>query len=729
MCIKRFLWLTWTFVSCFLLQAQTVNYPSKKITHTSFAIFTDQQTWQHCQAEFEAYKDVLEQEQLPTFIIHDNWEKPEDVKDIIMRLYRENKLEGCVFVGDIPIPMIRKAQHLTSAFKMDEDTDWHKSSVPSDRFYDDLHLEFDFIRQDSLRPSFFYYELATKSPQHIRCDIYSARIKPLVAKDMDPYQQIRDYLRKVVEEHRSPERLNQFFSYTGHGSYSNSLTAWTMEAFTLREQMPGVFDHDGRARFMRYDFTDYPKNEVINAIRRTDLDLAIFHEHGTFDRQYLSSTPPTTTLAAHITRMKADRRNYARSWIKDEKALHKAYADLDSIYGLDSTWFAGRNDPAMLERDSLDDLRTGLILTDITAARPNVRMVIFDACYNGDFREDDYIAGRYIFTPGRCLVTFANSVNVLQDKQANELLGLLGMGARVGQWAKLTNVLESHIIGDPTYRFASFNGIDASALCVQPYDEAAQLDSLASSYADIQCLALHNLQRNGYQDISSLLRHTFESSTFATVRYTALALLEKLNDDNFRAILPKALTDPNEFIRRTAVHKMAAVGCDSYVLDLVKTYVENLHDARVAFNILLSLYVFNPESVNQAIEQVLDSTTYIIHDKEKIRAALRSAYSKRTSSDSTIIGRQETDRWRSIYIKSLRNQHIHGSVDSYLQLLESPNETEEIKITMLQALAWFRSSYRRPDIATACDRLRRSANVSETVRAEAERTYYRLTND
>ena len=42
-------------------------------------------------------------------------------------------------------------------------------------------------------------------------------------------------------------------------------------------------------------------------------------------------------------------------------------------------------------------------------------MVIFDACYNGYFREKDYIAGRYIMSEGKCVTTFANSVNVLQD--------------------------------------------------------------------------------------------------------------------------------------------------------------------------------------------------------------------------------------------------------------------------------------------------------------------------
>lgn len=125
---------------------------------------------------------------------------------------------------------------------------------------------------------------------------------------------------------------------------------------------------------------------------------------------------------------------------------------------------------------------------------------------------------------------FANSVNVLQDKMANEMLGLLGMGARVGQWAKLTNILESHITGDPTLRFQSINEVDANALFKEPYSESRMLELLQSPYADIQNFALHNLYRNDYPGISDLLRKTFETSSFMMVRFTCLALLEKISD-------------------------------------------------------------------------------------------------------------------------------------------------------------------------------------------------------
>lgn len=78
---------------------------------------------------------------------------------------------------------------------------------------------------------------------------------------------------------------------------------------------------------------------------------------------------------------------------------------MKNTYGLDTTWIAGYDDPKVIVEDSLLDLRTGIILSEVTEFKPNSRMVIFDACYNGDFREKDYIAGRYIMSEGKCVTT------------------------------------------------------------------------------------------------------------------------------------------------------------------------------------------------------------------------------------------------------------------------------------------------------------------------------------
>ena len=39
----------------------------------------------------------------PTFIVYNEWNKPEDVKKVIVKLYKKDKLEGVVFVGEMCI--------------------------------------------------------------------------------------------------------------------------------------------------------------------------------------------------------------------------------------------------------------------------------------------------------------------------------------------------------------------------------------------------------------------------------------------------------------------------------------------------------------------------------------------------------------------------------------------------------------------------------------------------
>ncbi|MDZ7635916.1 MAG: hypothetical protein U5L72_16370 [Bacteroidales bacterium] len=75
--------------------------------------------------------------------------------------------------------------------------------------------------------------------------------------------------------------------------------------------------------------------------------------------------------------------------------------------------------------------------------------------FNGSFHVDDFISGAYVFGPGRTVAAQANTVNSLQDKFPDEMVGLLSYGIRVGEWNRMVCLLESHIIGDPTFRFAS----------------------------------------------------------------------------------------------------------------------------------------------------------------------------------------------------------------------------------------------------------------------------------
>ena len=57
-----------------------------------------------------------------------------------------------------------------------------KSSIPSDRYYDDFGLTFDYIKQDSLKPDYHYMTLRADSKQYISPDIYSAQYPPTTLK-------------------------------------------------------------------------------------------------------------------------------------------------------------------------------------------------------------------------------------------------------------------------------------------------------------------------------------------------------------------------------------------------------------------------------------------------------------------------------------------------------------------------------------------------------------------
>lgn len=728
--IVKFIHLLIALLMVSYVWGQTVVEPQSSPERTSFAIITDPATWQNCRTELQKYKEVLEREQLPAYIIIHDWEKPEQVREILHRLYREKHLEGTVLIGDVPIPMIRKAQHLTSAFKMDEEAfPMRESSVPSDRFYDDFDLKFDFLCRDSVHPLMFYYNLAADSPQALRCDIYSGRIKPL--KDgSDPYGQIRTYLNKAVAAHLEENRLDQFVSYTGEGSYSNSLTAWQAEQQTLREQMPGVFDRWNTARFMRYSMWEYPKGEVIATLKREDLDLMIFHEHGMPDRQYISAIPRVQDLEKQLVFLSREFRSKLRR-LADRKGDFQAQAvKWGQELQLDSAWFTGIFDPALMQEDSLADVGMGIVLEDVPAIAPQVRMVIFDACYNGDFREDDYIAGRYIFSGGKCAVAFANSVNVLQDKSANDLLGLLGLGTRVGLWAKQVNILESHIIGDPTFCFRSqVKEVACNEWLAHPQPVGVWERLLDSPYADLQNIALAHLFYQNFPGISDTLRHYFEVSPFAVVRYQCMTLLEQLNDRNFREVLKQGATDPYEFIRRIAIHRMGRVGAVEFLPFILDAYLNDELSARVYFNAGMSLQLYRWEDILPVWEKTLAASPVL--EKENVHREFEQRFAKGQSQRFTEELRhpEGKEKEKLMNIRYLKNANYHPGIDLFVELLQDPAASLTLRKALAESLAWFTLSEQKGKIITACRELMQRTDEPADLLEEVRRTYRQLSGD
>ena len=690
-----------------------------------FAIIVDQETYAACKAQIENYRSLLESEGLSAVVVAREWSNPVEIRDLLYKMYLSGGLEGAVFIGDIPIPMIRNAQHLTSAFKMDQELNpYISSSVPSDRFYDCFNLKFDYLGPEPDNSLFHYYSLRADSPQEISCDIYTGRIKPTRSGE-EGYAQIRSYFEKLFAERATNNKLDVITSYTGEGSFSNSLTAWKEEGYVFREQFPNAFIKGTSVKFLIYNMYPYMKDVVIDELRREEMDLMLFHEHGMPDRQYLTATPFSKGPKEQSKATRTLFRNSLRK-INDPQKRELAKQEWMRYYNIDSSWFIGAFSAEQLKEDSLQDLRTGIILEDVPIIKPNARVVIFDACYNGDFREDQFIAGEYIFGGGKTLVSFANSVNISQDKSSSDLMGMLALGFSVGEWAQQINILESHIIGDPTFSFKgeSRPNIDLKSQEVSYWLTLFEKEELPA----LKGLALHKLFDLNYKDMPDLLVNTYYSSPYYTVRLQVYHLLQFYKGDYFGDLIENSAFDPYEFIRRKSVFSMGRIGSDEFIPYIASIYLNDYLDERVFFNATFSFNLIDLDKLEAEVKKQLDANSSYTN-KEKVW----SEFIAKLDSPKRIaeMANDITDKEKSLKAKlravsMLRNYNYHFHVMDYLDVLQDSSEELSLRVALAEALGWFTLSYERESIVEVCKELAALDNIDDNLRNELLKTVARI---
>ena len=450
-----------TMLAALLLAGPQMEAAPKapKATAT-FAIFIDNASYAACKAEVDAYRDQLVSEGLNAVVLAGDWAKPELVKARIAALAKKRPaLEGMVFIGDIPVVRVRQGQHMTTAFKMNENTfPMIESSVTSDRYYDDPALDFEFIGLDSL--GHFYYNLTEKGAQHVQPAYYSGRI--LVPTDYpgDHDAVLRNYLKKVVAAHKkvqdAGDPLDHFLFFAGHGYNSDCLTVWRQQPLLFREYFPAAFKQSSGNHFYNFRQDPYMKYKLFTELQRKGTDVFMFSEHGAPDTQYINGSYPARGLQENIVELKRSLRSYYQRLLArrgQEKA--DAFADEASAeYHLDRSMFSPEALAAEARGDSIAKADVNISLEDLAKVHTNAKFVILNACYNGSFHEPGYVAGYHIFGDGECVAAQGNTVNVLQDKWADQLVGLLALGERLGTWQKEFCWLESHLIGDPTFHFS-----------------------------------------------------------------------------------------------------------------------------------------------------------------------------------------------------------------------------------------------------------------------------------
>lgn len=258
-------------VSCLsalkIATAQDVIPPTLKVSDRSFAIIVDKTTFEQCKKDILAYKMAVESDQLPTYIVAHTWKNPEQVKKEIQLLYSNSKLEGVILIGDIPIPMISKAQHLTNS----------ATPIPSDRFYDDFALTFDFVEQSKTNPALFIYNLAGSTTNGIKSNIYSARIKPLRnnTTESNKYQQISAYLQKAANRHQHNNSIDHILSYTTAQSLHSALSTYSSESLCLEEHFPLALNTNNQIQSYNGRYHNFSEEETINLFGKNKLDIAL----------------------------------------------------------------------------------------------------------------------------------------------------------------------------------------------------------------------------------------------------------------------------------------------------------------------------------------------------------------------------------------------------------------------------------------------------------------------
>jgi hypothetical protein len=695
---------------------------------TRFAIVVDKETYKLAQTEIDLYKATLDAEGLTTEIVVDRWNHPDSIRSFLKKQYTLGKaFEGAVFIGNIPIPMIRDAQHLTSAFKMDQDKyAWSRSSVPSDRFYEDFDLKFDYLKQDTITPSYFYYGLRYDSPQSLSPDIYTGRIK--IYNDED-CSRLKAYLRKVVAAHREQNVVDEVLFFAGHGYNSESWIARMDEKVALLQQFPQLNRQANGLEYIDHSFDTHIKHRLLAQLEREDLDIALLHHHGGATAQYLNGSPKVDGVNQSIDNLKYYIRSKMQDAVRRKRDLDKTIESYMKTYGFPREWFENFDDPEVMKEDSIFWSSMDISSEELDNYNANARFIMFDACFNGSFHKPDYLSSKYVFGAGRTIAAQGNTVNAIQDKFPDRYIGLLSTGMRVGEWNRMVCYLESHIIGDPTFRFTPTESKNSFQTIKGYHANNKKIVGLLNNpLPDVRSWALRTLYINGYPQLSELLKRTYLQSPIGTERLECLLLLAELRDDNFLQVLQMAFDDSYELVRRSAAILAWKTGDPRIAPQVAKAMVDPNCPDRVRYHLREAIGFFDKDLISAELAKVDYKDDFNGYKKkivEETKVKVDSSWSAYLGYMKDITSPTTSAKDRDFAIRALRNKTYHQGVNQLIQYFGNCNN-EQIQISLLEVLGWYRYSYNKRAVVSFCQKVIADEKVSKAIKQEAERTINRL---
>lgn len=707
--------------------------PAAGKARRGLAVVIDPVSRQQAAAELQAYIQALEEVQrFKVYTVVDRWGVPDSIRRELIRLHqlKRNPIVGVVLIGDIPVAMVRDAQHLCSAFKMSQEQPWRESSVPTDRFYDDFGLQYEFLKRDSTAP-YFYYSLKAEGNQQIRPALFSGRIRPTDAGGTSRYGKLRAYLAKAAEAKRRPEPVKAVFVFTGSGSLSESKRAHIDELYAMREHFPSLAGSTGAYSYMDYSDEPYIKQRLMNEMMRPDLSIGLMHHHGDAGTQYLSSYPkPSDAREAkeYLLHCYGERLRRAHRYKERIDSVKEVLCRRD---GIPAGWLDPMTEHELDLQDSAADSRMNLTLPDFArwGYRPNCRLAIYDACYNGSFHRDDCIANEYIFQPGKTIAGIGATVNVLQDKWPDRYLGLMAQGMMAGYLNMYNIDLETHVIGDPTFAFApepgsiDINGLLATA---KPNDWLRLLET--NPHPDVQAMAIGQLKDSRLLS-DARLEGLLRRSASAQVRLQAFVTLRDRNGAGLADVIRIAASDNFELTQRFAVNALTKCGDPQLIPTLVQLLTAPNTSARVAFNAMQAVQFFPEGELIAAVNRCIDDRAPYVVAPDSYRKQLLEEISKYAGRWTGSIGQlcrgELSPRKASAqagFMKIYLPPWMAGQVAAYT---EQCGDTA-LQRQLLQALGWHRLAYRHADIRETARRMSGNPCLPGEVRREALKTWKRI---
>ena len=712
------------FFSCLLLLS-AFSAGAKE----GFAIVIDPDSYSAAKAEVDAYAAAITKaDGYKVQIVEDVWGVPDSIRAVLKQLHfsRRNPIVGAVFVGNIPVAMVRGAQHLASAFKMDEQRyPREQSSIPSDRFYDDFSLEFEFIGHDEGTP-LYYYGLTADGAQTLSPDIFSGRIRPVDENGNVRIDALKAFLLKAADARLNPPVMDQMLFFSGHGYISESKTARLDEKRVWLEHFP-LLD-DGRNHISYIDYSDVipVKPHLMNEIMRPELNVAMLHHHGAPDTEYLN--------AAERPYMVKDAKEYIMKNLRDHlyrarergKDYKKLQAELKARFDVPDSWFKDAFDEEKHKADSLDDASLDLYIDDFAAYgyKPAAQLVILDACYNGSFQLNNCIADEYIFQEGGTVAVQANSVNSLQDKWHDRFFGIVAAGGCAGDLVRYAPYIESHLIGDPTFRFA-YSGKNLDKL-IQKDSKCAWKRLLRKGTPDQKALALEHLYRKGAVSTAKLL-DIYKTSPYAVVRLEAFYCLSRAKGDAFVEVLCLAMDDADEFIRRLAVKYAGKSGDPRLIPGMVKMFLTNNATSRIVFDTSYSLLSFDKDALYAEFDKQIADVKMVNaeDDAAKLRQSFERSATRFLDDQAAITDPETSAKERRSNIRQIRSNLNYGNVPGLLEYLQSCTDAK-VQVTLLEALGWHGHAWNAGEIAKVAEAMSSDDALPEEVRREALKTFKRI---